>query len=205
MKKLMLMTIILFGIYGTVFAQTGEEIPDAVYTTLEHLNEYLLVPIELDVDGVEWDWQIVTLVDFGDACREREDTTAFLPDIAYDIHFYRLNESYHYRVSMDEQLIVPCIAPVDVPEHTLPALSDALADLNRRFHVNLSLSDLPWRWEERQFADYTLGCPNLTPPEDDFDQRIDAYIVEFRLLGQEWVYHVSSDRLIVILCNEEEG
>ncbi len=204
MKNLMLVMMILSGVFGASFTQAQEEIPDAVYVALEHLNEYLLIPIELYTDGVEWDWEIVTLTDFGENCRERQDTRAFLPDIAYDIRFNRLTESYHYRVSMDEQLVVPCIAPVDIPADTLPALSDALADLNRRFHVSLTLNDLPWKWEETQFNDYTLGCPKLIPPEDEFDQRIDAYIIEFRLLGQEWVYHVSSDRLIVLLCNEED-
>lgn len=202
MKKSLLIIVLSLSIWGINLSSAQEEIPDVVYLTVEHLNQYLFVPINLTDQDVEWDWEIVTLDDFGDNCREREGTSAHLPDVAYDIHFYRLAESYHYRVSMDEQLIVPCIDPIDVAENTPPALIDALADLNRRFHVGLALNDLPWRWEETQFDDYTLDCPSLIPPEDDFDRSIDGYIIEFTLMGQSWTYHVSSDRLIVILCNK---
>lgn len=203
MKKVVLLIILILA--GAInLTQAQEEIPSSVYTALEHLNEYLLVPMTLTDQGVEWDWAIVELGDFGENCRERGDTSAFLPDVAYDIHFYRMAESYHYRVSLDEQLIVRCLAPVDVPVDTLPALADAMDDLNRRFHAGLMLNDIPWTWEETQFDDYTLDCPALTPPDDDFDQTIEGYIIHFRLLGEQHEYRVSQDRLIVLYCDEQE-
>lgn len=205
MKKLLLSIMFSLIMWGINPTPAQEETPNVVYVTLEHLNQYLFVPFNLTDQDVEWDWEIVTLDDFGDNCREREDTSAHLPGVAYDIHFYRLAETYHYRVSIDEQLIVPCIDATNVAENTLPALMDALADLNRRFHVGLTLNDLPWNWEETQFDDYTLDCPGLIPPENDFDRSIDGYIIEFTLIGQSWTYHVSSDRLIVMLCDEVEA
>ena len=204
MRKLTVLITLVLAFASINLTEAQEEIPSAVYTALDHLNEYLLVPMSLTDQGVEWDWSVVTLGDFGENCREREDTTAFLPDVAYDITFYRMAETYHYRVSMDEQLIVYCSDPVDVPENTIPAVADAMDDLNRRFHAGLTLNDIPWRWQETQFNDYTLDCPTLIPPEDDFDQTIEGYIVEFTLLGEQREYRVSKDRLIVLYCEPEE-
>ena len=202
MKKVVLLIAVLCSITMT---QAQREIPSAVYTALNHLNAYLITPIELDATGVEWDWSVVGLDDFGDDCREREATTSPLPHDAYDIHFYRLAEHYHYRVSIDEQLIVPCLPMVDVPANTLPQVVDALSDLNRRLHLNLTPNDLPWRWREVQFEDYTLGCPNLTPPEETFDQTMNGYIITFTVRGEQYEYRVSSDRLIVMLCEDVDA
>lgn len=204
MKNILLLLTISMGLSILSISQAQEEIPNAVYTALDHLNHYLIVPMSLEDQDVEWDWSIIGLDDFGDDCREREDRSAPLPTIAYDIHFYRRDETYHYRISMDEQLIVPCLPVVDVPADTIPQLMDALSDLNRRIHLDLTLNDLPWRWREEQFDDYTLGCPQLTPPEENFDQSINAYVIEFRLRGEPIEYRVSSDRLIIILCEVEE-
>lgn len=202
MKKL---TFIIFLLVGIVpFAQADEQIPEAVYVALDHLNEYLIYPMALEDEGVEWDWQLITVSDIGDNCRERVDTSAPMPDVIYDITFYRLAETYHYRVSPDLQLVVRCVDFVDVPENTVPAVADALADLNRRIHANLSTNDIPWQWQAIQFDDYTLDCPILTPPDSTFDRSVDGYIVTFRVLGQTWSYHVSADRLIVILCQPEQ-
>lgn len=204
MKKTIVLLIILLGNSVISFSQAQEEFPSVVYTALEHLNEYLIEPISLHGQGVAWDWEILGVDDFGDDCRERDDTSVALPTLVYDIYFYRETEAYHYRISMDEQLIVPCIQMLDAPDDIIPPLMDALYDLNRRVHFEFTLNDLPWRWQEVQFEDYTLGCPQLTPPEENFDQTINGYIIEFTLRGEIVEYRVSSDRLIIILCEDED-
>lgn len=199
MKQTTMLTALLLTL-SVVSTQAQTSIPSFVQTTVDHLNQYLINPIDLNAVDVAWRWEEVVLDDFGDNCRERSHQDNYLPTVAHDIFIERAPESYHYRISFDEQLIVRCTPFIDVPDDVLPAVVDALDDLNRRQHLNLSLNSLPWRWRSTQFNDYTLDCPHLIPPDDNFDQKVNGYIVTFTLLGVSWRYHVSSDRLIVNLC-----
>ena len=202
MKRILLLMVCLVVIRSVPSAYAQENIPPVVLLVLDDLNEYLITPITLTDEGVEWSWSVATLNDLGENCRERTATETDLPNIAYDIFIYRHAEEYHYRVTTDEQLILRCLPMADVPANTMPQVVDALADLNRRLHITLTPNDLPWRWREVQFDDYTLDCPLSAPLEETFDQKINGYQIEFTLLGQQWDYRVSSDRLIVILCEE---
>jgi hypothetical protein len=204
MKRNVLLMLLLVVVWEVNIAYAQETIPDVVLMVLDDLNEYLITPMALTDEGVEWEWSVVTLDDLGQNCRERSDTETALPTIAYDIVFYRHAEQYHYRVTTDEQLILRCLPMANVPANTPSQVVDALADLSRLLHLTLTPNDLPWRWREVQFDDYTLDCPESAPLEETFDQKINGYQIEFIILGQQWDYRVSADRLIVILCESEE-
>jgi hypothetical protein len=202
MKHIVWLIILLSVTWGVQLAAAQAETPSAVYIALADLNQYLFAPLTLHDEGFEWDWSVITVDDLGQDCRARTNTEVVLPTIVYDIQFYRNTTTYHYRVTTDEQLILRCVPLVAVPPDTLPQVSDALSDLSRRLHLTLSPQDLRWQWREVQFDDYTLDCPESAPLEETFDQKINGYQIEFTILGRQWDYRVSADRLIVILCEE---
>jgi len=186
-----------------MLTQAQETIPTVMEVVVDNLNEYLLNPIDLEDKGVEWDWQVIAGGDFSEGCRERDVSLLPITDVFYDVQIERLNEHYHYRVSMDEQIVVPCIALSSTPDNVLPHMADALADLNRRLHMQFTPNDVPWTWSERQFEDYTLGCATRELETSKYDRRTNGYVIKFTVQGETWDYRVSADRFIVKLSTPD--
>jgi len=174
-----------------------------VNKVVDHLNEYLLNPIDLNDVNVDWGWAIIIGNDVAEGCRARSGDLFPLTDVFYDIKIYRLSESYHYRVSMDELIMIRCEALADVPDGVMPQVIDALQDLNYRLHMNFTHTSIPWTWSERQFEDYTLGCQPDADLDPRYDRRTNGYIITFTVQGEAYEYRVSADRLIVRLCETE--
>ena len=172
-----------------------------IHTVIDHINEYLLNPMDLNDKGVDWSWEIIAGGDISEGCRQRVGSAIPITDVFYDIQIQRLNESYYYRVSMDEHIIIPCLQLPPVPENVMPQLIDALTDLNRRLHMRFTHNDIPWTWAERQFDDYTLGCSDESYTKSKYDQRTNGYVITFKVQGETYEYHVSADRLVVKLCD----
>ncbi|MBN1284373.1 MAG: SH3 domain-containing protein [Anaerolineae bacterium] len=84
----------------------------------------------------------------------------------------------------------------DVPD----AVNDALADLSRRKGATIQLDDLAnWTWEQRFFADASLGCP--APGQVYAQVRTNGYIFTFTDYDNvTYDYRVSADRQTVVLC-----
>lgn len=176
-----------------------------VNAVVDHLNNYLRTPLSLDDDNVDWDWSIVSGDDISEGCRARSGDLVPLTDTFYDINIYRLAESYHYRVTMDEQVMIRCGELPTVPDGVMPQVIDALADLNARLGMQFAHTSIPWTWRERQFEDYTLGCQSSVELDPRYDRRTNGYIITFTVQGDTWEYRVSSDRLLVVLCDEVEA
>lgn len=202
MKRILLLALCLWTSFGILSAQASEEALTVVNRAVSHVNDYLLNPIDLTDANVDWSWSIITGTDISDGCRGRDLSMLPLTDVFYDVNIFRLNENYHYRVTMDEHIIIPCVELANVPDNVLPQLADALSDLNRRVHMQLTHNDIRWTWAERQFEDYTLGCGD-SEVTSKYNHRTNGYIIEFQLQGKTWEYRVSADRLIVKLCSVE--
>lgn len=202
-KRFLLLSFFLLSGIGMILTHAQETIPTVLPLVVDHINDYLLNPIDLNDKGVEWDWQIVAGGDFAEGCRERDASSQPITDVFYDIQIDRLNEHYHYRVSMDEQIIIPCIALATAPDNVLPHMVDALADLNRRLHMEFTPNDIPWTWAERQFEDYMLGCATKELETSKYDRRTNGYVISFKVQGETWNYRVSGDRFVVKLSTPE--
>ena len=203
MKQILFLIIFLLSVWGSII-QASDDIIEVMDLVVADVNEYLLIPIDLTDKTTDWTWEVVTGGDIAEDCRGRVGSLLSITEVFYDIHIYRVNEHYHYRVSMDEQLFIPCVALSTVPQGVQPQLIDALSDLNRHLHLQLTHNDVPWTWAERQFADYSLSCDDEPVLDSRYDRRTNGYVIKLTVQGEIWEYHVSSDRLIVKLCASDK-
>lgn len=203
MKKSILLLVMIIVSCLNIFAVYADDEPrHVIEQAVEHLNAYLLEPITIDDEDVTWDWAIVTGQDIVEGCRVDDNPALAITDVYYEVNIYRLDAHYHYRITMDEAIILRCEPLPAVPDNILPQVIDALSDLNARNHMSFTHNDLPWTWAEHQFEDYTLDC-NLNSDDSPYDRRTNGYIVRFKLQGETWEYRVSADRLIVVLCETD--
>jgi hypothetical protein len=77
----------------------------------------------------------------------------------------------------------------------------ALADLNRRLGVQLTLSDFNWRWSQDVYPDSSLGC--LLPGQTVVTGQVTGYQVTLFYEDIIWDYRVSADLGTVILCSPQ--
>ena len=201
-KHMLLLSLAMFlaVIIPTTSYADESRVYIVVNNVVDHLNEYLRSPIDLNDVNVDWDWSVVTGTDIVDGCRARSGELLPVTDVFYDISIHRFTESYHYRVSMDELVMIRCEALPSVPHGVMPQVIDALQDLNRRLGMNFTHTSIPWTWSEHLFDDYTLGCQPDADLDPRYDRRTNGYVITFTVQGDTLEYRVSADRLIVVLC-----
>lgn len=204
-RQILLLSITMFMtvLIPTVSHADDTRIVIVLNKVVDHLNEYLRSPLDLSDVNVDWDWSVIAGQDIAEGCRARSGNLLPVTDVFYDIQIYRFAEVYHFRVSMDELLMIRCESLPDVPDGVMPPVIDALQDLNRRLGMNFTHTSIPWTWSERQFKDYTLGCQPDADLDPRYDRRTNGYVITFTVQGDAWEYHVSADRLIVSLCENE--
>ncbi len=205
MKQMLLLSIAMFlAVIVPMTAYADEERALIVANNVvDRLNEYLRTPIDLSDVNVDWDWAVVAGEDIAEGCRVRSGDLLPITDVFYDIRIYRLGETYHYHVSMDENIMIRCEALPTVPDGVMPQVIDALHDLNGRLGMQFTHNDIPWTWSERQFEDYMLGCRQDAELDSRYDRRTNGYIITFTVQGEAWSYRISADRLIVVLCDSD--
>src|SRR5687768_810873 len=93
MNRILLLMVCLVVVWSVHISYAQDNIPPVVLLVLDDLNEYLITPIALTDEGVEWSWAVATLDDLGENCRERTDTDTDLPNIAYDIFFIAMRKN----------------------------------------------------------------------------------------------------------------
>src|SRR5688572_30382726 len=82
-----------------------------------------------------------------------------------------------------------------------PPVLKALADLNRRLGVQLTLIDFNWRWSQDIYPDSSLGC--LLPGQTVVTGQVTGYQVTLFYEDIIWDYRVSADLGTVILCSPQ--
>jgi WD40 repeat protein len=80
------------------------------------------------------------------------------------------------------------------------AINDALAALNQRLGLNLTLNDMFWTWEQTTFLDSALGCPQRG--EITTQGSIIGYSFKFTWANEIYEYHVSADRTKTVFCGQ---
>ncbi len=92
-------------------------------------------------------------------------------------------------------------APVSA-QNTPPEIPAALADLNARTGLSLTLNDPnldEWAWREEIFNDGSLGCPQ---PDMLYTQAIThGYVITFRLNNQVYDYRAARGSGAAIFCS----
>lgn len=99
-------------------------------------------------------------------------------------------------------LVMPLAALAqDAP---LAQIEAALAELNARLGASLTLETVDnWTWDEEDFSDTSLGCPQ---PDQMYAQVITrGYIITFTQDGTTYDYRASADGSTVFLCSVTEG
>lgn len=87
-------------------------------------------------------------------------------------------------------------------------INDALADLNAQLGTNYTLNDIAWYWEQENYPDTSLGCPQ---EGQVYAQQLSVgYRFVFTVNGNNYDYRVAADRSIMFLCSttpveDEEG
>jgi hypothetical protein len=95
-------------------------------------------------------------------------------------------------------LILPVIAAA---QSYPPPVQQALDDLQKRLGVQLTDQDFNWRYEQKNFSNSALGCPQ---PDQSYLQSLTlGYQVWLIYQGVEWDYRISSDGTTMILCNPQ--
>jgi hypothetical protein len=101
-------------------------------------------------------------------------------------------------------LLILCLVPgaLALAQQTdPPPVLKALEDLNFRTGQHLTLRDFNWRWQQKVYDDYSLGCPQLGQTYQK--GTVIGYQVEFDLKGVTWDYRVSGDLSILVLCSPQ--
>lgn len=205
MRKFVFLIVLIISSFSIFSVNADNHTEVILEKIVVHLNDYLLTPLDLNDKNVTWDWAIITGQDIVEDCRVADNPSLAITDVFYDVTIYRLDERYHYRMSMDETLILRCEMLPTVPDNVMPQLIDALSDLSARLHMSFTHNDIPWTWSERQFDDYTLGCNPDVETAPRYDRRTNGYVVKFTVQGETWEYRVSADRLVVVLCATDDS
>ncbi|MEO8606850.1 MAG: SH3 domain-containing protein [Chloroflexota bacterium] len=82
-----------------------------------------------------------------------------------------------------------------------PPVLKALADLNQRLGLQLTLKDFNWRWSQDVYPDSSLGC--LQSGQTVVTGQVAGYQVTLFVNDITWDYRVSGDLSIVILCSPQ--
>src|SRR5689334_17311521 len=82
-----------------------------------------------------------------------------------------------------------------------PPVHKALADLNQRLGLQLTLNDFNWRWSQDVYQDSSLGCP--LPGQTIVAGQVVGYQVTLFVNDITWDYRVSGDLNTVILCSPQ--
>ena len=78
-------------------------------------------------------------------------------------------------------------------------INDALADLNAQLGTSYTLNDIGWYWEQENYPDTSLGCPQ---EGQVYAQQVTVgYRFVFTANGNNYDYRVAADRSILFLCS----
>lgn len=78
-------------------------------------------------------------------------------------------------------------------------INDALAALNAQLGTNYTLNDIGWYWEQENYPDTSLGCPQ--EGQVYAQQLTVGYRFVFTANGNNYDYRVAADRSILFLCS----
>ena len=78
-------------------------------------------------------------------------------------------------------------------------INDALADLNAQLGTSYTLNDIAWYWEQENYPDSSLGCPQ---EGQTYAQQVTVgYRFVFTANNNIYDYRVAADRSILFLCS----
>ena len=189
---------------SAVFAQDSENNAVAplkvIAIVLDDINERYETDLTLETEGLDWVWAEVTWTDFTRDCRTLSTPYEPISLTGYDILILAPGgRELSYRTTIEAEIVLACGSEVAGVDGVPYPVTDALADLNSRVGLSLSVNQVRWSYREVLFDDWGLGCPldGVDYPQID----VNGLQITFDLLDQEWDYRATADRQIMFLCN----